>query len=584
MSLIPARTMAGVIALITLALSSLTLPPYLDRGVLQMGFMLIAGAILAEGVIRRSLIIFDALTNAAGILFAVVIASAFFLSDLDKFELGVATLTRLLWPIVFYAAFLAATGDRQTRAALAGIFVVGLAIFAVRMRVCYGAESTARLLISAAAGLAAAGAAALAGSITFAPSFLKKLVCSIAFAGVVGGAWLVVGASSLPRDEIEIVRRGFESRDALITVAKRCVDERPVIGHGSGSIKRMFLRYRPANATMRGVPDRLPVPMESFYVLTAETGYIGFGMLLLFAGIAFTRLFCRKRDKIDYVLAGLFAAIFAHEIQGGGWFLLPAGGLLLFGVMGLMAADPDEEGEEENEQEMPVSFFVMVSVTLAGIFLWHQIFWWRTVALERRIPEIQRLLAESKFDLASDAIDRCLTELDPHRNELLSMLVGALSNSNRIGAALQNSQLILRRDPDYPSVKNNIGTFFVMLGQTGEAIPYVQETADHEPTTENWAKLGHLYAVTGRVEEAKAAFFKSIDLFPREVDILLAKSPKLTDTHSYVDALFQSAHFSSNTLLRNFGPALGELNQERIVNTYNTQRNRMKEQLGWSRR
>lgn len=574
MPLIFVRALAAGLAVIFLLLASPLLPDYMNRGLYQVGFMLIGAALLAEGVFDRRLRLFDSMTARIAAAFTVTLGLSFFLSDMDKFHLAGTTLNRLLWPVVLLSVYLAAQ-DALCRKGLAAALIACVPVFAIRMRICEGSEWT-MVAIAVLIGSAVA-CAALTGR-TLARNWKPALryIMAGALAAIILGAGAGALQVRIPDQETDIVKKGLELEDAAIVVARQCVKDHPVFGHGAGSFRRRFLTHRPAEATMRGVPERLPVTIHALPTLAAEFGLAGLAILLMFIAAPLVAVLEKPRDGLTVILMGLACVMIANDILGGGWLLTIPGGAILFGILGLILAC----AVPPREREMPVSFFSSGLIVLGGFLLLQQIFWWKTFQIERRLPTINRLLNETRLEEAADQIDVCLVEYDPRRNELLSALIGAMHRAGRVPAALQNSQVLLSRDPDYPSVKNNIGTYYVMLGQAGPAIPFVEQSTQKHPTTESWTKLGHLYNVTGRTDDAKAAFFKAIDIFPREVGILLAKAPRLTDTNAQVDVIFQSAHFSANSLLRNFGPALGVEAEQRIVNVFNSERKRMKDALG----
>ncbi len=569
------RSLAGAIAVFALSLSALFLPGYMNRGLYQVGLMLIAGAILAEAALRRRLVVTEPIAVVAGGLFSAAVAVSFFASDMDKFDLAASTLNRILWFVTFVAVSVAAQ-DSRTRGTLAGLWVVSLIVFAVRIRICEGADVSWRIAAAGAGGVVLAATAVLSRTVVFSMTKIKKIILSIAMAGLIAASWTVLHHAYIPVDESEIVRRGYGMEDAALTVAGRCAAEKPILGYGAGSIARKFLQDRPTSATIRGVTDRLDVSMQSWKVLSAENGWLGLALFLAWIACPLTAAMGRPRDWVDIVTVGLAGAILTHELFGGGWTLTYAGGLLLFGVLGLLSSP----SSDRIEHEAPASFFVASFIVIGGILLWQQLFWWKTYHVEQRVPEIQKNLADLKVDDAGNQIDICMVEYDPRRNDLLSWLIGAYHRAGRLQNALENSKVLLARDPDYPSVKNNIGVFYVMMGQPANAIPYLRETAEREPTMDNWTKLGHLYSVTGDADKAKEAFLNGMGIFPREVSILLARAPKLTDTQGTVNNLFEPAHFCANSLLKNYGPALGVEIQQRVVNGYNAERKRIKDELG----
>jgi hypothetical protein len=95
--------------------------------------------------------------------------------------------------------------------------------------------------------------------------------------------------------------------------------------------------------------------------------------------------------------------------------------------------------------------------------------------------------------------------------------------------AIENARWVLDRDPTYPKVANTLGRALILSGRTEEALLIAKDL---------WDMLGHLYAVTGRREQAAAIAAAHPDAPARQMTIYAA----LGDRERTVAALERVAH------------------------------------------
>lgn len=565
--------LAGAIAGAMLLLSCRILPTHLDQAVYQIVLLAAAAAILIEGARRQRVILFDSYVLLVAGGFVVTLVISFFSSEIHKYELSSVTLNRLLWLVVLWASFLIAVHNPRLWAVLVLSAALGLLLMGWRYA---NTDEQQRLVMSILGGLLACLFTGVGRRPTPEASkvtALKMLAVMAGGAFVVVMLWLTAEKVRLNIDEIDLVRNGRQTEKAVWTVTKQCIREHPLLGYGGGSIQRKFLQYRPADATMQGVGSRLEVPTSTFAVLAAENGVIGLGAALLLLSMPLIGLRSIPVFTARIGISYLYGIFLIHEILGGGWLLTNAGAMVFFTLAGAGIARPGT-GFGKDERNPPGSFFVMGLIAVGGIFLLQQIYCWRTVQVEKSAKDIRRMVAEKKITEAANQVDYCLVFLDSRRNDLISILIGGFHGAGMIQQALQNSVLLLQRDPDYPSVENNIATFYMLLRRPQEALPYMQATVEEHPTTENISKLAYIYAITGQKDQAEKYFMDALNLYPREVDILLARSPTMTDVPAEEANLEEAAKFSASA----FAP--GTPNRDWAVQRYLSETQRLKSGLG----
>lgn len=565
------RTAAGLLAVVLALLLSPFLPNYWAVYIFHTAILLLTAGVLAGSAFRQRLDVFDPVVRYVSAGFAAAVAVSFFMTPLHKYDVTSDSLSRVLWIGLMGVSFLICAGDILLRRILGTLAAVGLLFLAWRtFRIDSG--EPVRLMVSAGVGILMFGVGWIHKPSESRPGPARILGISTLAGLVLIAAWAGLTRARLSGPEVELVRKAKQTENAVISVAKRCFKERWLIGTGSGSIRRKFLQYRPAEATLQGVPDRLEIPIQSIAVLAAETGALGIGTLGVLILCPFV-IRSHSHPRPDWAaLAAVQGMIVAHELLGGGWLLTPAGSAILFCGAGLMLArdDPDEW------ESVPASFYIASLTVLGGIFILQQIHGQRTLEAEKLMVESRALIDAGQLNEALNKVDYGLTMVDGRRNELLSIAIGGFNRAGMIDQSLKNSLLLLSRDPDYPSVKNNIGAFYVGLNRLQDALPYVKETAEKHPTTENLAKLGHIYASTGNPPAALKSFSEAVMLFPREVDLFLARAATLPDSAAQGKVIIEHAAFSTNALLNHTDPA----SRQPMVQFYRGHSSRMKKGLG----
>lgn len=569
------RALAAALGILFLLLASRVLPPNWDQYLYQTILLLTGSAILAESAARQRLFLTDRIHCFTAAGFAGALMLSFFFSDMDKYEISAATLNRVLWLVVLYAWHLIFTHDPKARRVWIIFMALGFVLMAWRS---FRVDGDEPLRLAGSAG--AAGALGIIGWAVRLPesprTIRRGLVYTFLAAALVTGAWAGTTWIRLNGSEIEIIQKNRQTEQALVSVSRRCVNEHGAIGAGAGSISRKFLQYRPMEATLQGVPDKLETPAQAGAILAGETGAVGL-ILLLFLLAAPAGFMGKSHPPLDQaILLGLYGFVIAHEILGGAWILSFAGGLGIFTLIGMLICD----STPEHTAPVPTSFYFASLSLIGGILLLQHVYWLKSREIEKIAKEARELLAARKLDDAINKIDYGLGMVDSHRNELLSVMVGGFNDAGLMDQALKNSQLLLRRDPDYPAVKNNISAFYVALGRPAEAVPYMKEMTEKHPTTENFSKMGHLYLMTGNIPEAAKMFSESLNLFPREIDIFAARAAYTPDSIAQGNIVLEAAAFSANSILRMMSPQSNPAARRQFIDTYKFQSGRLKKILG----
>ncbi len=571
------RILAAAFGVLLLLLASRGLPPNWDQYLYQTILLLISAAILVESAVRQRLFITDRIHCFAAAGFAIALILSFFISDMDKYEISAATLNRILWLAALYCWPLIFTQDPAMKRCGISIIAIGFVLMAWRTFRIEGDEIV-RLAGSAGVGVAACIAGWVVRSPERPPELRRNLFYTLLAAVLIAGAWAGVTQIRLNDSEIELVRNNRQTEQALVSVTRRCFQENWLVGAGSGSMHRKFLQYRPVDATLRGVPDKLDAPIQAGAILSGETGVLGL-ISFLFLVASPVGFMGKSHPPLNRaILLGLYGIFITHEILGGAWILTHFGGLILFALVGMLISDP----APENEKSVPASFYFACLSLIGGILLLQHIYWTKSREIVKLTEETRIFLAAGKLDDAITKVDYALGVVDPHQNELLSLMVGGFNKAGLLDQALKNSHLLLRRDPDYPSVKNNIGTFYVAIGKPAEAIPYMKEMTAKHPTTENFSKMGHLYLLTGNIPEAAKMFSEALNLFPREIDIFTAKSSYTPDSIAEGNITLEAGAFSANNLLRMMNPQSDPAARQQFIENYNSQSGRLKTILGMS--
>lgn len=574
------RCCAAALTVLLLILSCRMFPPYWEQYLYQTTLLILGFVVLAEGAIRQRFIFFNPIYGLMALGFACTVVISYFGSELDKYETSPVAVTRLLWLVPLYVSCLIWTQDPKIRRAW--LFSVAAAMILMAWR-------TAQVEGDEGERLVGAAAAGVVGSITgwmWKPRTGAKdgfprhagtiLLFSLLTAALLVAVWAGLTKLRLGMSEVDLVRQGRQTERAAVSVAERSFKEHWASGAGHGSFPRMFLRYRPAEATMQGVPDRLTFPMQSFAVLAAETGSLGLILFLAMMAVPWL-LNAGTGPPIERaVVTGIYGFFLVHEAWGGGWSLTHAGGLSLFCVLGILVS----RDSPCRERGFPSSLFWACLTVIGGIFLLQQIYWQKTHEIEQIIKETKALIKTGKLSEAADLADRGLGQVDKNRNELLSYMIGAMHSAGMINQALQNSHALLARDPDYPAVKNNIATFYMLLNRPAEALPFIKESAERHPVVENFARLGHICMVVGDLPAAQKTFSDAIALFPREIDVFMARSPAFTDTRVQGKMLLESAAFCANSLIRFHSNANNPQAARQVVDAYRAESTRLKKAIG----
>ena len=577
MSIVFNRILAAIWATLLLILSARILPLYWEQYLYHTVLLATAILLLAEGAWRRRLILCDPPIVIGAIGFVFAIACSFFGSDLDKRDVSAESLTRLLWFVSLAAAWLIAMHDPPARRVLAGVASVAVILWAVRSNPPLSPTEAWRIGFGAVVGLALAASLKLRKAGAPPPSAVSLAVASSIASAILTAGWAGWTMNRLRTDEVTLVERNLQADHALASVARRCLKEHPVTGAGPGSIDRKFLQYRPVHATLRGVPDRVPYPSQTMVVLAGEIGAMGLLFLMWLVSAACVIAWVRTPVSWDgALLLGLYGLFAAHEAAGGAWLLTHGAAMGFFVVMGLLTAP----AAPRPGREFPASVFWTGLTLLGGFVILQQIFWQKTYEYERILARVQDHLRNGRLNEAADEVDYGLVWVDYRRNDLLSKLIGGLSSKGMVELALKNSVLLSQRDPDYPAVKNNIVVFNFMLRRFADAIPYMTDIVEKQPTTENFTRLGHLYAATGDTEKAQAVFQRALDLFPREVDVFLGRARRLPDSVPQGVTLLESAAFSVNHRLRRLQETRDAATFHRLADLYRSTSARLKQGVG----
>lgn len=563
------RGMAVITAVLAVCLSGRWMAPYMNQIIYQTAVLVLIFVVVLAGAFRQRQFFLPRILGWFCLAHVAALTASYFLSGSDLHETSKSTLDRVLWPGIIWLAFLAASQESWTRRMLAGSVVAGLIILAARTRIIEG-DDGGRIALSFGAGILIAYVMTVVHRFTTLGT--RGYIATTATVLIVFGVATWMGVSRYPESELELVRRGLQTERAALSVSMRSFREHRLWGTGAGSIYRQFLRHRPPQTTIQGVPDRLDTLRPGMAVFVGESGAVSsicFAAMLISAFVAAAR-----GGIVSHVMCGVAGAVIVHDLSGGAWFLNPAGGWILFAALGV-AIIPPEEGKPT---VLPGSFFVMGLSLIGGLLLLQQIYAWNAYHADTLSRSVRQKLDAGNIDSAANDIDRILGEYDPNRNEILSWITGVMAQRRMTEQALQNSLVLLQRDPDYPSVKSNIATFYVMTGRVGAAIPHQIDMAVSHPTTENYAKVCHLFSVVGDTIEAGKAARVSAGIFPREAELLMARASQMPDSKVQGQILIEAAAFSTNNVLRS--PAMSPAEREQLINTYRASAQKIREGVG----
>lgn len=545
----------SILGLILIGLCLQIFPSYIDQGLYHSALLILLSVILVEGAMKKGrLFLPPGVVSAAAVIFFAATAASFFMSPVDKYEISGTALSRGLWPAVFWLSYIIAIQEpRATK-------VFGAAVFAAFVilvwKTCQaGAEQVWRPAVSAVIAGIFFAVEFLIKPKSEAGSIFRRWMPALAAIVLFSAVWISTNVWRLTQNEVNLVRNGWQVEKAAAQVARVCLMENRLAGTGPGSISRKFLEHRPIDATLHGVPDKLENLPQSLAVIAGETGALGILGLALFLTAPFLSPARRPPAVWGAGLWALYGFCLAHECLGGGWLLSLPGGMICFCLAGLLTAYLETRPTDDQSRPFPTSVFVAGLIVTGGMLLLQQLFFWITFEVEANVRQMKAAIQAGRIGDAADLGEYAL-QLDYRRNDLISLSIGAMYQANLIEKALENSLVLLSRDPLYPSLKNNIGTFYLILKNPAAALPYIQETAEKNPNVENLARLGHLQSLTGHPAEARRTFFRALELFPREMDIFLARMRERDA--AAVDqgkTIIEAATYSASFIYRTVDPA-----------------------------
>jgi predicted Zn-dependent protease len=144
--------------------------------------------------------------------------------------------------------------------------------------------------------------------------------------------------------------------------------------------------------------------------------------------------------------------------------------------------------------------------------------------LETHLPEVQRLIEQSRFQEALASCDRLLESHADHR-DLLYMRAVALRHLQRVPEALGTLERLEDLFPGYPRLFQERGHCFVFLRQAPEAIRAFSRAVELNPALPaSWRLLASLYRMVGRHRESADA--------AQKVATLESLAPEVVTAHS----------------------------------------------------
>ena len=130
-----------------------------------------------------------------------------------------------------------------------------------------------------------------------------------------------------------------------------------------------------------------------------------------------------------------------------------------------------------------------------------------------------RMLAEvgarlGRYHDAEKLLSRAI-ELAPSFDAARANYATILHRQNKPREALEQVELLLRRDPENPAYRNLLAAVLARLGDTARAVEvYRMVLRDHPGQPKAWMSLGHTLKTAGHQQEAVEAYRKSIALMP----------------------------------------------------------------------
>lgn len=570
---LPSTLAAGtsaVIAACVIALSLQRFDAHIDRCILEVALMLGLAVFLAEGAIRGGRLFMPSRSILAILSgFAALAAISFFLSDLDKYHVSQVSLLRLLWPVTVWLVFVSCSFPQRERNWAAWVLQAAIWIgFGCLIWKSIRIDQNVGRLVGAAAGAVLTAGLVRAGK--------RPAVILPAAAVLFLGTWGFSTYARLAIPEADLLRQNRHFEKSVVQAARDSLRESPVTGTGPGSIDRKYLEYRPVDATLYRLPDWLERPPQTVTVIAGEMGVPGASAFLLMLLIPLFRIARGIRPQSDIALWALYGFFLSHEALGGGWFLRVAPPFLFFALAGILLA---RCSVPPAPVRLPGSAFFTGLVAIGGILILQQLFFWKTHEIEKRVRDVNAYLDSGLIERAVNTANYSL-QLDDHRNDMLSVMIGAMYRVGDVDRALENSLMLLARDPFYPSVKNNIAAFYLAQNKPDSALPYMRETAELHPTVENLTRLGHIQLMLGKNDEARNTFLRTLELFPREVVVFLAVYADRADSIPDGRHILESSNYAAGHLNNTIDQSKSPRTDIAALQAYMTQSQRLKEALG----
>ena len=130
-----------------------------------------------------------------------------------------------------------------------------------------------------------------------------------------------------------------------------------------------------------------------------------------------------------------------------------------------------------------------------------------------------RMLAETgsrlgRYEDAENLLVRCL-ELAPGFAEARANYAGVLFRANKQKEAVEQGEILLKRDPRNPGYRNLMAAALARLGESQHALDFYEAVLkDYPNQPKAWMSYGHTLKVVGRQDDSIAAYRKSITQLP----------------------------------------------------------------------
>ncbi len=145
---------------------------------------------------------------------------------------------------------------------------------------------------------------------------------------------------------------------------------------------------------------------------------------------------------------------------------------------------------------------------------------------ERRIRQMETLIAEQKPGEALKLVDHTLTKKGPHRAHVKTLIGEIWLSFNKYDKAEKSLLEALKDTPDFAAAKSLLAKLYTKMGKHEEAIKILEEISSHSPLNINHLfNLGSAYVEGGETEKAKTTLnrVKDIDEENKEVNGELGK-------------------------------------------------------------